>query len=55
MAYTIEEKKLFKPMVSQMITIGMQTDLPEMMEKVNEYIKMQIDETLAIFVKYCQM
>lgn len=46
-----EEKKLFKPMVSQMITIGMQTDLPEMMEKVNEYIKMQIDETLAIFVK----
>lgn len=46
-----EEKKLFKPMVSQMINIGMQTDLPEMMEKVNEYIKMEIDESLAVFVK----
>lgn len=46
-----EDKKLFKPMVSQMISIGMQTDLAEMMEKVNEYIKMEIDESLAIFVK----
>ena len=46
-----EEKKLFKPMVTQMITIGMQTDLTEMMEKVNEYIKMEIDEALDVFVR----
>lgn len=46
-----EEKKLFRPMVSQMVTIGMQTDLSVMMEKVNEYIKMEIDESIARFVK----
>lgn len=46
-----EEKKLFKPMVTQMVTIGMQTDLSVMMEKVNEYIKMEIDESIAKFVK----
>lgn len=47
-----EEKKLFKPMVSEMITVGMKTDLPEMMDKVNEYIEMEIDESLARFVKF---
>lgn len=47
-----EEKKLFKPMVSQMIEIGMRTDLSEMMEKVNEYINMEIDESLQKFVKW---
>lgn len=46
-----EEKELFKPMVSGMVGIGMQTDLAEMMDKVNEYIKMEIDESLALFVK----
>lgn len=46
-----EEKNLFKPMVSQMVEIGMKTDLAEMMEKVNEYIKMEIDESIARFVK----
>lgn len=46
-----EEKGLFKPMVSEMVGIGMQTDLAEMMDKVNEYIKMEIDESLALFVK----
>ena len=45
------EKKLFKPMVTQMVDVGMKTDLSEMMEKVNEYIKMEIDESLARFVK----
>ena len=46
-----EEKKLFKPMVSEMVSIGMKTDLAEMMEKVNEYLKMEIDESLEKFVK----
>lgn len=46
-----EEKKLFKPMVSEMVTIGMKTDLAEMMEKVNEYIQMEINESLEKFVK----
>ncbi|MEG2348304.1 MAG: type II secretion system F family protein [Clostridia bacterium] len=47
-----EEKKLFKPMVTEMIDIGMKTDLAEMMEKVNEYIVMEIDESIAKFVKW---
>ena len=46
-----EEKKLFKPMVREMVTIGMKTDLAEMMEKVNEYIKVEIDESLTRFSK----
>lgn len=46
-----EEKGLFKPMVSEMVSIGMKTDLAEMMEKVNEYLKMEIDESLERFVK----
>ncbi len=46
-----EEKKLFKPMVKEMVTIGMKTDLPEMMSKVNEYIKVEIKESLTTFSK----
>ena len=38
-------------MVSEMVSIGMKTDLAEMMEKVNEYLKMEIDESLERFVK----
>ena len=38
-------------MVSQMVGIGMKTDLADMMEKVNEYIEMEIDESVARFVK----
>lgn len=45
------ENKIFTPMVTQMLTIGMKTDLAEMMEKVNEYIKMEIEEALDKFVK----
>ena len=45
------DKGLFKPMVAQMIEIGMKTELAEMMDKVNEYIKMEIDESVAKFVK----
>lgn len=47
-----EESKMFKPMVTEMISIGMKTDLSTMMEKVNEYIKMEIDESLDRFVKW---
>lgn len=46
-----DEKKLFKPMVKEMVTIGMKSDLPEMMAKVNEYIKVEIKESLAILSK----
>lgn len=46
-----EEKKLFKPMVREMVTIGMKTDLAEMMDKVNEYIRTEVKESLDIFTK----
>lgn len=46
-----EENKIFKPMVSQMVEIGMQTELSTMMEKVNEYVQMEIDESLERFSK----
>lgn len=46
-----EEKKLFKPMVSQMVGVGMQTELSTMMEKVNEYIQSEVDESLERFKK----
>lgn len=45
------DSNIFKPMVSQMITIGMETDLSEMMEKVNEYIKIEIDASISKFVR----
>ena len=38
-------------MTAEMITIGMQTDLAEMMEKVNEYIEMRIEESLQLCIK----
>ena len=46
-----EEKKLFKPMVSEMVRTGMKTELSEMMEKIDEYITMEINEAIARFVK----
>ena len=46
-----EDKKIFKPMVSQMVEIGMQTELTTMMEKVNEYIQMEVDDSLERFRK----
>ena len=39
-------------MVSEMLNVGMKTDLPEMMEKVNEYIEMELNEALIRFVKF---
>ena len=46
-----QEKKLFKPMVSEMVRTGMKTELSEMMEKIDEYITMEINEAIARFVK----
>lgn len=46
------EKELFNPMVSEMVQIGMKTELSEMMEKLNEYVQMEIDESLTAFVKW---
>lgn len=45
------EMKLFRPMISEMLKIGMRTDLSEMMDKVNVYLESEIEESLARFVK----
>ncbi len=47
-----QERKIFTPMVTEMLTIGMQTDLAEMMSKVNDYLQLQIEESVARFVKW---
>ncbi|MDF2866092.1 MAG: type secretion system protein GspF [Clostridia bacterium] len=47
-----DERHVFKPMVSEMISIGMKTNLSEMMDKVNQYIIMEIDESIEKFVKW---
>ena len=46
-----EEMKLFNPMIIQMVGIGMQTDLSEMIDKVNYYIESEVNESLAKFIK----
>jgi len=46
-----EAEKALPPIVIQMVNTGMKTDLSEMMEKVAEYIKQEIDETIAKTVK----
>lgn len=46
-----EEKGLFNKMMTQMIDVGMKSDLTEMMDKVNEYINIEIDESLKRFAK----
>lgn len=43
--------KAFSNMVVEMLEIGMKTDLVEMMDKVEEYIQQEIDETIAKTVK----
>ncbi len=47
-----EQRHVFKPMVSEMISIGMKTNLAEMMEKVNQYLIMEIEESIERFVKW---
>lgn len=47
----IESSELAKPMVTEMLKIGMQTDLTEMMEKLVEYMEIDIDNILTKIMK----
>lgn len=47
----IEKAALAKPMVTEMLKIGMQTDLTEMMEKLVEYMEIDIDNILTKIMK----
>lgn len=46
-----EEKGIFDKMMTQMIDVGMKSDLTEMMDKLNEYINIEIEESLKKFTK----
>ncbi len=46
-----EDSGLPSPMITEMLKIGMQTDLPTMMEKLVEYMDMDIDVILTRIVK----
>ena len=46
-----EDSGLTSPMVTEMLKIGMQTDLPLMMEKLVEYMDMDIDKNIQNIVK----
>jgi len=46
-----EESGLASPMISEMLKIGMQTSLSEMMEKLVEYMDMDIQATIAKVMK----
>lgn len=46
-----EKSGLARPMITEMLKIGMQTDLTEMMEKLVEYMDMDIDNELQKIVK----
>ena len=46
-----EESGLAKPMITEMLKIGMQTDLPEMMEKLVEYMQIDIDNIMEKIMK----
>lgn len=46
-----EESGLASPMISEMLKIGMQTSLSEMMNKLVEYMDMDIQETIAKIMK----
>lgn len=46
-----EKSNLASPMVIEMLNIGMQTDLQEMMGKLLEYLQSDIDNTLAKIMK----
>lgn len=46
-----EEAEIFPVMALQMLKIGMETDIAEMMEKVNEYISMEINESIEKITK----
>ena len=46
-----EKSGLCKPMMTEMLKIGMQTDLTEMIEKLVEYIKIDIDNIMNKIMK----
>ena len=46
-----EKSGLSKPMVTEMLKIGMQTDLTEMMEKLLEYMQIDIDNIMNKIMK----
>ena len=46
-----EQANLASPMITEMLKIGMQTDLAEMMDKLLEYIDMDIDNIMAKIMK----
>lgn len=46
-----EKSGLAKPMVTEMLKIGMQTDLSEMMEKLVEYMEIDIDNIMTKIMK----
>ena len=46
-----ESSGLCKPMVTEMLKIGMETDLAEMIEKLNEYLQIDIDDMLDKIMK----
>jgi len=46
-----ERSTLASPMMTEMLKIGMTTDLPEMMEKLVEYMKIDIDNLIDKVVK----
>lgn len=46
-----EDSGLSSPMITEMLKIGMQTDLAEMMEKLLEYIEIDIDNIMQKIMK----
>ena len=46
-----EESGLTSPMMTEMLKIGMQTDLTEMMEKLVEYMEIDIDNIMEKVMK----
>ena len=46
-----EADKAFPPMATEMLKIGMESDLVEMMDKVEEYIEQEIAESIQKTIK----
>ena len=46
-----ENSNLAKPMITEMLKIGMQSDIAEMMEKLLEYMEIDIDNILKKIMK----
>ena len=46
-----EDSGLANPMITEMLKIGMQTDLPAMMDKLVEYMEIDIDNIIQKIIK----